>query len=332
MISFNNIPEQLNLDWVLSKVSEEEIFSYYGIIVRKKIFRSPLREDKNPTCSFYRTERGRLFYKDWAVNHEFDAFGFVEWKYNLNFYQAMVKVYEDMIRLNPGNSLIQNGKSISKRDIIKIEKKDSSQITVKRRGFSHDDLQYWKTFGISKQTLVHYKVSAINRAWVNERSAYLYKKDDVCFAYHFGFRKYKLYFPMRKDYRFLSTHVKIQGFNQLPEKGDILVITKSLKDVMLLHEFDIPAIALSSEAVVPDKELLCKLKLRFKNIIMFYDNDTRGILSMQKVKAELPCMWIPKKYNVKDISDYYKVYGGKSTFKLINYAYKKFRLWKQEKS
>jgi len=332
MISFSNVPEKLNLDWILNKVSEEEVFSFYGITVQKKIFCSPLREDKRPTCSFYRTEKGKLFYKDWAVNHEFDAFGFVEWKYNLNFFEAMKKVYEDMIRLNPGNSSASNNKSYNKRNIIKIEKRDSSQITVKRRGFAHGDLLYWKQFGISLKTLVHYNVSAIERAWVNQKSVYLHQKQDVCYAYRFGDKKYKLYFPTRKEYRFLSTPVKIQGLNQLPEKGNILVITKSLKDVMTLHEFDIPAIALSSEAVVPDEELLCKLRLRFKNIVMFYDNDTRGILSMQKVKSELPCMWIPRKYNVKDISDYYKMYGSVATYKLINYAQQKFRLWKREKS
>ena len=39
----------------------------------------------------------------------------------------------------------------------------------------------------------------------------------------------------------------IQGMHMIPKSGEFLVITKSMKDVMLCYELGIPAIAPNSE-------------------------------------------------------------------------------------
>ena len=71
----------------------------------------------------------------------------------------------------------------------------------------------------------------------------------------------------------------------LPKSGgDYVVITKSLKDVMVLYEFNIPAIAPNSETLFISDKQLEKLKSKFKNIIVFYDNDCAGISGMNKIK------------------------------------------------
>lgn len=51
-------------------------------------------------------------------------------------------------------------------------------------------------------------------------------------------------------------------------KGDILFITKSMKDVMCLHEMGIPAVSPSSESTFLPKDVLEQLKTRFKRIII----------------------------------------------------------------
>ena len=39
---------------ILNKVSQEQLMEHYlGIPVKKGLFKSPLRRDKNPTCAFY---------------------------------------------------------------------------------------------------------------------------------------------------------------------------------------------------------------------------------------------------------------------------------------
>jgi len=316
MISFDSVPESISKDWILSKLPEEEIFNFYGLTVRDDKFCSPLRNDKRPTCNFYRDNKNRLVYRDWATNHYFDAIGYVMWKYGISYGHALQRIHEDMILRNPGSKPI-------KGTTVRITKKQPSRIRIKKRNYSQWDENYWRQYGLSSKVLDFYNVYAVERAWLNDEPFYLYDHNDPCFAYRFGYEEYKLYFPMREQHRFISSTKRIQGINQLPQTADWLVITKSLKDVMLLHRFGIAAIAMQGEAIIPDNELIEKFTGRFQNIVMFYDNDERGILSMQKAKKLIPCVWIPRKYEAKDITDYYKEYGKEATFELIFYAMRK---------
>ena len=52
--------ESITKEFILSKVSEEEIFCYYLEInsISKKLIRNRLRKDNNPTCGFYRNSKG----------------------------------------------------------------------------------------------------------------------------------------------------------------------------------------------------------------------------------------------------------------------------------
>ena len=64
------------------------------------------------------------------------------------------------------------------------------------------------------------------------------------------------------------------------EGGDYLVITKSLKDVMCLYEFGIPAIAPCSENLFLTENQYEKIKRKFKRIYVLYDNDKPGMSAM----------------------------------------------------
>lgn len=58
-------PTKITKELILSHISEETLMEHYlGIPVKKGIFRSPLRTDNNPTCSFDRDKYGRLVFKD----------------------------------------------------------------------------------------------------------------------------------------------------------------------------------------------------------------------------------------------------------------------------
>lgn len=107
----------------------------------------------------------------------------------------------------------------------------------------------------------------------------------------------------------------IQGAKQLPKFGEFLVVTKSLKDVMALHEFGIPAIAPNSENLFLTEAQYEKLKLRFTDIYILYDRDLPGVRSANKIRKKfvgLKVLLVPK---VKDFTDYVKKYG---TLKTLN--------------
>lgn len=105
--------------------------------------------------------------------------------------------------------------------------------------------------------------------------------------------------------------------------GDYLVITKSLKDCMCLYEFGIPAIAPNSENLFITDKQYQKLKQKYRKIFLFYDNDLPGITNANKIRKQYPdlkVIFIPRKYDAKDISDFRKKYGKKKTKQLINSA------------
>lgn len=108
----------------------------------------------------------------------------------------------------------------------------------------------------------------------------------------------------------------------LPKNGgDDLVITKSLKDVMVLYEYGITAIAPCSENVFVTENQYQKLKGKFKNIYLNYDNDEPGIKAMCKIKKQfrdLKVLFLPRHGGDKDISDFRKAHGHKKTLELIN--------------
>lgn len=141
------------------------------------------------------------------------------------------------------------------------------------------------------------------------------------------FDKFKIYRPLsetRKDkWRTNCTSIDLQGYEQLPDKGDLLIITKSLKDVMVLHELGYNAVALQSENDHLYKSIYNNLQQRFKRIVILFDNDKPGLEASIKLsnKYNIPRIYIDsglyELYKVKDISDYIKVFGKDSAGELL---------------
>ena len=66
--TLNDAIIHLTIDFILSRVSEEDIFSKYCSNFKElgKPFCSELRKDLNPSCVIYQTKAGRLMYKDYG--------------------------------------------------------------------------------------------------------------------------------------------------------------------------------------------------------------------------------------------------------------------------
>lgn len=89
---------------------------------------------------------------------------------------------------------------------------------------------------------------------------------------------------------------------------------------MVLYEYGITAIAPCSENVFVTPAQYQKLKGKFKNIYLNYDNDEPGIKAMCKIKKQFPdlkIIFLPRHGGDKDISDFRKAHGHKKTLELI---------------
>ena len=295
----------ITLDYILSRVSEYDIYArYIGQFKIGFIYNSPFREDKNPSFGIFRSRKtGKLLFKDHGNGQCGDVIKFVELYTGLTNYNDILK------RIVADLSIKNNTKLKSTKEYEPTE----TVIGIVRQDWTDIDKQYWSQFGITLDTLNKFNVSSIKYYLCNGIVKGIYKEDNPMFAYKV-YDHFKIYRPLADKYtkwRNNLSEADIQGFQQLPEKGELLIITKSLKDVMCLYEMGIPAVSPSSESTfIPDKALEV-LKKRFKRILICFDRDNSGIKNMRKIslKTGLKCFLVHKKFRAKDISDAVKLNG-----------------------
>ena len=319
------VPKELTKELIESKISQETLISnYYGVPIKKGLFCAKHRTDSHPTCCYYK-RNGRIYIKDFGSDYYGDWIYVVKQKFNCNYYDALAIAANDfdiqkIPHLNKNKVKISNESlSENKQSIIRVEIRD----------FQQYELDWWNKFGISLQTLKKFRVFSCKNIWLNGHLFHLETQNQLIFGYYGGIKdgveQWKIYFPSRK-WKWINNRdsTQLQGARNLPKNGgDYAVITKSLKDVMLLYEFGIPAVAPNSENQFVTESQLEKIKSKFKTILVFYDNDLAGIQGMcriKKIHPELKFAFIPKKYEAKDISDFYKKYGKQKTKELIDKA------------
>lgn len=325
---------KITKELILSRFSEEQLMEYYlHIPVKKGLFRSPLRRDKQPTCSFYRNKSGTLIFKDFATGQHLNTFDVVQSIFRCDYFESLRIIANDF-GIVRDNALHKNPGKINLNP-IKIKDKEISKIQIEVQEFTDSELRWWGKYGISKDILKRFNVYSCKHVFLNDQLFAESQQHCPIFGYYGkkyqGLELWRCYFPKRTSFRFITNWPsrKIQGYDQLPKKGKLLVITKSMKDSMCLYSCGITACAPNSENLfIPDK-VLEDLKNRFENIVVLYDNDRPGLYNMAKIRKEHPeltYVFIPKRYGSKDISDFYKDHGRKETLNLI----KTFILWLKE--
>ena len=310
--SFN---EAKNKDTLLARYSDEEIMEAMGVPIEEERFCSPFRNDDNPTCSLWRAPGNEgLYFMDWAVlDKPLDIFGLYMYAYGCDFSGAVDGLWQLMEGWTPGQTPRKVGG-------IKIRKMEDVKLKVQSREWTESDHRWWHSFGISPDTLNHFGVSPALYVWLGDQLIYIYSGPSVFPAYIYeDVDNLKVYFPFKKKFRFYQNNGRfIQGFKQLPLSGRLLVITKSMKDLMLLYEFGIPAIAPQSESVTLDEETLSQLDDRFEHVVVFLDNDHAGITALRRYKKLGYKIFMLSRHQAKDISDYYRKYGAEQTRELVN--------------
>lgn len=329
-------PVKLNKSFILSNITEEQIMSFYLKIPidKKKLFCSPLRKDKSVTCSIFRSNKGTLLFKDFATGEALNCFEIVKRLFNCDYFKALRIIANDFGIIRDKN--LQKNPGKINENPIKIEDKEISKIQVEIQDFTELELKWWAKYGITPEILKKFNVYSCKHVFLNGNL--LAKSQQHCpiFGYYgkkyHGIELWRCYFPQRTSYRFITNwpSKKIQGYDQLPKKGKLLVITKSLKDTMCLYSCGITAIAPNSENLFISDNMLEELKSRFEIIVVMYDNDRPGLYNMAKIRRmhpELIYTYIPKEYGSKDFSDFYKAHKRAKSLELI----KKFILWIKSK-
>lgn len=90
-------PINITKELILTRIPEERILEHYlGVPVKKGLFINPLRNDKRPTCSFYKSKTsGRIIMKDFAGYFCGDFVSVVMYKFQCSFYKALQIIAND---------------------------------------------------------------------------------------------------------------------------------------------------------------------------------------------------------------------------------------------
>jgi hypothetical protein len=296
----------LTKDYILSNITQEQIFEHYlGISVEiDKLIKVPsiLRIDKNPTASFYYNINGKLRFRDLSGGFWGDCFDLVGYLSQVNannkrgFAFILEKIAKDFGLHKYSKEYLTTIKTINVESFGESNKKTKKVIEIKSRPFNNIDASFWIKGNIKKSGLDEYYVKACEYIWLNNDLIYTFNINDPAYAYYFGtdnngVKDIRIYFPFRKEYRFISNCSPLQGYKQL-QPDYIGIITKSYKDVISLKSFGIQSVAPSSESILLSKDDWYKIKYTCSHWFSLMDYDITGIKMMYKLR---------KAYNIQPL-------------------------------
>ena len=292
---------------------------YIGSFLIGRAYNSPLREDKSASFAVFVDKRtGMLLYKDMGTGDCGDAIKFVKRMFNLKSTKEAVSQIKKDFLLEDNTSKLESRRIYSHKRV---------EIRISSRQWEKADLAYWHSFGITYATLKRFNVIPIKSYYSDGVLKYVRTGNELAYAYKV-FSNYRIYRPLSSKndkWRGDLSKLDIFGYEQLTRKGQIVILTKSLKDLMSLTEMGYNAIAPPSESSTIEDVVIKDLEMRFNKIIIFYDRDKAGMKYTRSLfqKTGWDFFFMPKYSKAKDISDYIKENGFDSGKKLIDSIIKK---------
>lgn len=276
---------------------------------------SPLRSEKRESFVLNRAPTGHIYWTDMGTGDWGSPEGLVMKLYGLTYPKAVIRIKEDLVFNKP--------KEIKEfKPQVKIVERSKYVFSVDPRPFNRKDKAYWTDYGITLETLKKYHVAPCRRLAIYEnkiaKSVFYERPSEPQYSFNFD-GNYKIYRPYSKV-KWLSniSQTDVQGLKQLPKEEKLLVITKSLKDVMLFQEMSIPAVAPHSEVSFLPAPVLDDLKKRFKTIIIWFDEDKTGKEMATKFsQLHMLRTTFTGISEAKDITDYFKLFGATKTQNLL---------------
>jgi hypothetical protein len=181
-----------------------------------------------------------------------------------------------------------------------------------RRKWTVNDRDYWTAYGIGSKELELFGVYPISSYSLSNEKNTLTIEGKMIYGYFSQSGvMYKIYQPRALERRFMKVGNHLQGIDQLKFEANLLIITKSLKDVICCYNLWRPmseAIAVDSENTMLKPAFVDDLKMRFSEIIVILDNDEPGINAMIRYQELHGLKYIISPLE-KDISDSIKVHG-----------------------
>lgn len=332
----------VTLSDILEKTTEANILSFYlGVTEIPCIIHSPLRKDNRPSFGLYSPNGKRIYFVDFATKDRGGIFDLLCQMWGCNYKEVLIRINKDIPKLcSIGTPNVHKHIPCTVRSTIECKK--STDLQCKVRDWASYDVEYWESYGISLDWLKYAEVYPIShKIIIKNGNKYVFKADKYAYAYvehKEGKVTLKVYQPFNKDGYKWSSNIDRSVWSlwtKIPKFGNNLIISSSVKDCLnIMCNLGIPAICMQGEGYKPKPQIIEELKSRYKNIILFYDNDYNNPDNPGKkdsielsLEYNLKRVEIPVKYESKDPSDLFKKYGRDMYLEIMNEILKDL-LWK----
>ena len=339
-MAFSKGKSSVSLDDILSKVTEADILSYYlGVTEVPTIINSPLRKDNRPSFGLYSPNGKRIYFVDFATKDRGGLFDLLGQMWNCSYKEVLTRINKDISKFC-SSANIHSYTPCAVRSTNSYNKNIDLQCKI--RDWRDYDIEYWASYGITLDWLKYAEVYPIShKIVIKDGHRYVFGADKYAYAYieHKDNKTFiKIYQPLnKKGYKWTSNIDRSVWslWTKIPEYGTNLIISSSVKDCLnIMCNLKIPSICLQGEGYLPKPHIMEELKSRYKNIIVFFDNDftnpnNPGHNDAKNLSEEynLKMVEIPKEYESKDPSDLFKKYGKNKYLEIMNEILKDV-LWK----
>lgn len=323
-----DVPKKLNRDFILSKLTDAQIFYYYyGKFDLKSVYPSKFHKDNSPSTGFYISSSGKIIYNHLnGKEPKMDCFAFVCRLYNCSFSDAIKRIALDF-GLISGNPTPMADKVI--KDIANFDKsyKRETRIHFVPQPFDSEAKAFWKSFHATREDLKREGVYQIKKLYIND--IFIPNgTNSLRFALTVPYKdemKTKVYSPGGQDNLKWVSNIPLDvpfGLDTLKKQGNVSITAKAVKDLIVLKKF-IPSVIASqneSRSAMSEKTIK-KLQFYFNDNYIGWDSDETGLSAMEEMetigfkKVHTPIELL--KEGIKDFSDLAKEKGLNAVEKLL---------------
>lgn len=273
---------QITKDDVLDVISEEQLFRHYcpNFKVLDTNFCSEFRQEQMPSCRISYINIG-LRYKDFGTTDPaMSIWDYLMFKYSLSYREVLEMVASDF---NVTTSADVTLRRTIPQVVVDKPYVPAKQIDVKKRNWELRDKLYWNQYKIPLSTLSEYNIYPVSCYWIN---GILYPAKDVAYCYNYYHHRdailRKIYQPLApKDQKWKSNidNTVVQGIDNIPKTADLLFITSSMKDIIVLRLMGFHAVAPNNEMSWLPQQVWDKFIKRYKKIVILFNSDEPGFMS-----------------------------------------------------
>lgn len=320
-----------------------EIFRYYfRNFELGKLYSSPLRKDPIPSFNIYASRKNQsiLLFKDFGGQRG-NAIDFVMALQNVAFYDAITTIVKDLnLPYKTRGNYVNIVPVFKRKDFIPDEKVKHRLLPIiyKFNGrpiYTETDRKFWlRDLKVpSLSYLTRHRILSAKELHIGGASVWYATTDSPIYIYP---EKYegewwrKAYRPFgepgekwRSDYPDAAN--MIHGVDLLRGNTEDLIITKSVKDNVVLDCTGFEAIATQGEDMPFNPNLMLALKKWYKRIYVLFDNDYtkednvgRRLSEKFANEHDVGQIIIPRSYEFTDTSELIATFDHDTLKRLIN--------------